>query len=577
MNIKKDIRNSVLEAVKNLQKRGIFDVLKIDDFEIERPEKSSFGDYSVNIALKSSKILKKSPQEIAENIKNELKDNKILKKVEIAGPGFLNFFLKDEVFVLNTENILKEKENYGKNNLLKDEKITIEYTDPNPFKVFHIGHLMSNSIGESISRILEFSGAKVKRVCYQGDVGLHVAKAIYGMKILEKEENFPKEDDSLNDKINFMAKAYAMGSSDYENDAHKNEINNLNKIIYEESDNEVNKLYKWGKKLSLKHFEEIYKKLGTKFDDYFFESETGKLGKKIVEEGLKDGIFKKSNNAVVFEGEKHGLHTRVFINSEGLPTYEAKELGLAKIKYDKTKYDKSIIVTGNEVAEYFKVVLKAMGLIFPELLEKTEHIPHGMLRLPTGKMSSRTGDVVSAEDLISDVAGGISIKMKENNIVSSDEKEKIIQKISIAAIKYSILKQKTGKDIVFDINKSISFEGGSGPYLQYAYVRTKSLLKKAEEKNIKISTKNIYDEVGELEKVLQRFPEIVQLASFERAPHYIVTYLLNLSQTFNSYYAKNKIISDSKEDSYRLALTQAVSVVLKNGLFILGISVPEKM
>ena len=578
MNVREDIQNLITEAVKNLQKKGAFSVSELPGFEMERPEESSFGDYSVNAAMKFSKALGDSPKNIAEKIKKELletSEDSIFLKVEVAGPGFLNVFLKDEVFLENLRNILKEGDEYGSNETLKGEKIMVEYTDPNPFKVFHIGHLMSNAIGESISRILEFSGAKVKRACYQGDVGMHVAMAVFG--ILNQEKH-PDKKDSLEEKVKFLGSSYALGAKAYkESEEAQRGIKNINKAIFEKENEDVMDIYNIGRKWSLDYFETIYKKLGTKFDYYFFESETGNFGKKVVEKNIKNEIFAESENAVVFLGDKHGLHIRVFINSEGLPTYEAKELGLAKVKYDKYKYDKSVVITGNEVNEYFKVILAAMKLVFPELAEKTEHISHGMLRLPTGKMSSRTGDVFSAEELLQQASERIASKIKEEDSFSEEEKEELIEKVAISAIKYSILKQKTGKDIIFDLDKSISFEGGSGPYLQYTFARATSVLKKAKKEKIKASLDGAADKPEDLERILQKFPETIMLSSFGREPHHIVTYLLTLAQAFNSYYAKNQIVSGSEKDSYRVALTEATTVVLKNGLNLLGISSPEKM
>jgi arginyl-tRNA synthetase len=568
VNIKGKIKSEIEKVILSLQKEGVFNFSETLEFEVEYPEEN-FGDYSTNIAMKSAKIFKKKPKEIAEIIKEELlrqDENELFKKIEIAGPGFLNFYLSDKVFFENIKNILKEKENFGKNEILKGKKVVVEYTDPNPFKVFHIGHLMSNSIGEAVSRIFEFSGADVKRVCYQGDVGLHVAKAIFGLlnnkNYLEEALNKSKP---LYSRAYCLGTAYAFGSKE----ATEEELKGLNKKIYEKSDEKINKIYEVGKQISLDYFESIYKKLGTKFDEYFFESETGKFGKKVVLENLKNGVFKESNGAVIFEGEKYGLHTRVFINSEELPTYEAKELGLAKIKYDKIKYDKSVIITGNEINEYFKVLLKAMEFIFLDIAKKTEHISHGMLRLPTGKMSSRTGDVIPAEAFIKQVSNTI----KEKRALDDD----ILEKISIAAIKYSILKQKIGKDIIFDFGRSISFEGDSGVYLLYSYVRARSILRKAENKKIEISFENISDDISGLEKILAKFPEVVKLALLERSPHYVTTYLIELSQVFNSYYAKNKIVGGGKNSFYRVALVEAVAITLKNGLYLLGIKTLEKM
>jgi arginyl-tRNA synthetase len=423
---------------------------------------------------------------------------------------------------------------------------------------------MSNAIGEALSRIMEFQGAKVKRVCYQGDVGIHVAKAIWG-KI--HNENLA------------WGQAYAYGAQKYEEDENiKKEIVELNKIIYSRSDKKINELYDHGKKDSLKYFDEIYKKLNTKFDYFIFETETGGVGKKIVEKGLKSGVFKKGEKgAIIFRGEKCGLHTRVFINSEGLPTYEAKDLGLAQIKYKKYKYDKSVVITGNEVNEYFKVMLCAMKEVLPKLAEKTKHIGHGMLRLPEGKMSSRTGKVITGESLLEKMQELVKEKIKDRDL-SEAEKKEVAEKVAVGAIRYSILKQSPGSDIIYDFDKSISFEGDSGPYLQYAYTRARSILRKAGDEGIKASFVKLPKEVTQLEKAMQRFPDVVLQAGQNYEPHLILTYLMQLAGEFNNYYANNKI-ADKKEDSspYRVALTAAFTQVMKNGMWMLGIETLEKM
>lgn len=525
--------------------------VKDSDFSVEVPSDKNHGDYSTNVALVLAKKLGKNPSEVAKDIKNKINSN-LFKKVEVAGPGFINFFIADKVFIDNLKNINK---NYGKSEELKNKKIIIDYTDPNPFKEFHIGHLMNNAIGESLSRIFEFQGAKVKRVCYQGDVGMHVAKAIWGKTSKDKT----------------WGEAYALGVKAYEEreDA-REEIKKLNVKIYERSDWKVNKLYNEGKKESLRHFAEIYKKLDTKFDYFIFESETGPVGKKIVLDGIKKGIFEwGDDDAIIFKGEKFGLHTRVFVNSAGLPTYEAKDLGLAKIKYKKYEYDQSVVTTGNEVNEYFKVMICAMEQVLPELAKKTKHIGHGMLRLPEGKMSSRTGKVITAESLIEKV---------EEMVKEKNEDAKIAEIVGIGAIKYSILKQSVGSDIIYDFEKSISFEGDSGPYLQYAYTRANSVLEKSKKVKIKPSFEKAPTEITQLEKSLSYFPEIVAKTEKECEPHFLVLYLTELAGIFNNYYAKNKIVDTLDEYSpYKVALTRAFTNVMKNGLWMLGIKTPEKM
>ena len=271
------------------------------------------------------------------------------------------------------------------------------------------------------------------------------------------------------------------------------------------------------------------------------------------------------------------MHTRVFINSEGIPTYEAKDLANAIIKYQKYKYDKSVVVTASEQSDYFKVMLCAMSQINPKLAEKTKHIGHGMLRLPEGKMSSRTGKVITGETLIEKVEELVSQKIKDREL-SEKEKKEIIESVAVGAIRYSVLKQSIGSDIIYDFDKSISFEGDSGPYLQYSYTRAQSVLRKAAAEKIKPSFKKVPVEISQLEKSLSYFPEVVLQSEKNLDPHFLVLYLTELAGIFNNYYAKNKIADKSDEcSSYKVALTKAFTVVMKNGLWMLGIKTLERM
>jgi arginyl-tRNA synthetase len=563
------------EEIKKIIKKAIKDFLKgTSDFSIEVPGERSHGDYSTNIALVLAKKINKNSTETANLIKEKIGKNNLFRKIEVAGPGFINFFVVDKVF---TDNLKSIDKNYGRGKEPRNKKIIIDHTDPNILKEFHVGHLLSNAVGESLCRIFEFQGAKVKRVCYQSDVGISVAKAVWG--ILQNKNNFPKDTAPLSEKIKFLGLAYMQGSKIYESDEKaKKEIIVLNKKIFEKSDKEINKLYEKGKKWSLEHFNELYKKLGTKFDYLIFESEVFGLGKKIVEKGLKNGVFEKGDNgAVIFKGEKYGLHTRVFINSEGLPTYEAKDLGLAEIKYKKYTYDRSIIVTGNEVNEYFRVMLCAMEKIIPALAKKTKHIGHGMLRLPEGKMSSRTGNIITGESLIEKVEELVKEKIKDR-VFSEKEKLEIAQSVAVGALKYSILKQSIGSDIIYDFDKSISFEGDSGPYLQYSYARAMSVLRKAKDERIKPSFRKISNEIGSVEKMMYYFPEVVEKAGKEYQPHYITMYLTELAGAFNSYYARNKIVNkDDEFSSYKVFLTKAFTIIMENGMWMLGIKTLNKM
>ena len=568
-----DINRIIGEALKEL---GV----KRPQVVLEHPGDLSHGDYSTNVALVYGKKLEMSPLEVARVIvaafnKQPLAD---LDKVEIAGFGFINFYLAPSFFGRNLQVISKNGDSYGSNNSLKNKKVIVEYTDPNPFKEFHIGHLMSNIIGESISRIIDHSGAELHRACYQGDVGLHIAKAVYGLQHHKFDFWKIKLLGNAITKANFLGRAYSFGAKEYEASPEaKQAIVELNKEIYLRNNTTTNYYYDIGKNWSLDYFDLIYKILGTKFDHFFFESETGDFGQKVVMDNLKKDIFRQSDGAIIFPGEEHDLHTRVFINSEGLPTYEAKELGLAHIKYDEYPYDLSVVITGNEVNEYFKVVLKAMELVFPHLAEKTTHLSHGMLRLPSGKMSSRTGDVITAFSLINNVKQLVADKIKDRDYDQAT-KEKVAEEVAVGAIKFSILRQAPGKDVIFDFDKSISFEGDSGPYWQYAYTRAKSILAKADQAGIERVNTKTSAEIYVLEKLLYRFPEVVERARQEFSPHYLVTYLLELAASFNNFYAQNKIVdANDSESGYKIALTESFSIVMKNGLYLLGIVAPDKM
>lgn len=553
MDIYKEITELVGQAAKEA---GVNE----PDILLDHPVDLAMGDITTNVAMVYAKELGEKPTDLALKIVGNIKPHQYVQEVKVAGPGFINIYLSPEFFNDSLKNILDQRESFGRSELLDGKKVMVEYTDPNPFKELHIGHLMANTIGEALSRIVESQGAEVKRVCYQGDVGLHVAKTIWA--VMKKGFNA--------ESVSELGQAYAYGATEYEkSEEAKQEINELNKKIYERADDEVNKIYQIGRQASLDYFETIYKKLGTKFDDYFYESEVGQFGKQIVEENTGK-VFEESEGAVVYKGEQDGLHTRVFINSQGLPTYEAKELGLAKVKYDKFAYDQSIVVTGNEIVEYFKVLLSALSKIYPELASRTEHIAHGMLRLPTGKMSSRTGDVIPAEQLIDEVKEKVAEKMADREI---GNKEEVVEAVAIGALKYSILKQDIGKDIIFDFDKSLSFEGNSGPYLQYAYVRTQSVLKKAGEQDAEFERDSkIYD----IERLLYRFPQIASRAYSEKAPQLIATYLHNLAGQFSSLYAEEKFIGGENQ-TLLIALTDAVGLTLKNGLNLLGIKAPEEM
>lgn len=562
----------------------------VPDFGVSHPKDESHGDYATNLPLLLAKKLVKNPREVAEKIITSLQNDTELAtlidttKIEVAGAGFINFWLKNDYLLSQTKSA--KGEGYGRSTRLVGQKVMVEYTDPNPFKEMHIGHLMSNTIGESIARLIEMSGAEVKRACYQGDVGLHVAKAVWGMIHKSQISNsqisnwtLEWQDKSLSERQKFMGEAYALGATKYEeNEGARAEMITLNKQIYDRSDEAINALYDAGRAWSLEYFETIYARLGTKFDQYFFESEAGPVGLKVVDEALEKGVLEiGEGGAVVYKGEKEGLHTRVFRNKLGLATYEGKELGLAKTKYERYQYDKSYIVTANEITEYFKILISVMKQLYPELGNKTVHVPHGVMKLTTGKMSSRTGKVVTGEGLLNELKDVVLAKMGERAV---EKKEVVADRVAVAALKYTVLRQQVGGDIVYEPEKMTNLEGATGPFVQYTYARCSSILRKFQINNsqiLKLKTENMVEQEMSLLRWLYRYPEVIEEAGRALAPHMIAGYVYELAARFNSFYQSCRVEEDGEVNQFRYELTEAVANVLKSGLSALGIAAPEEM
>lgn len=538
------------------------------DFAVEHPENLSFGDYACNVAMVIAKELGKSPREIAELIKGKLEGQiEYVEKIEIAGPGFLNFYLTRDFFVEEVSRINSLGENWGKSSLYEGKEILLEYTSPNLFKPLHVGNLVGNIVGESLARLFEYAGAGVKRINYPSDIGLTVAKGVWG---LEKTGGDP-------DDITALGNAYRVGNEGYENDeSSKKEIEAVNRSLYAGDNETLNTLRAKGIETSKKRLTELCRMLGTTFDAEIFESQASQLGKNIVTEHTGD-VFVESEGAVVFKGEEVGLHTRVFLNSQGLPTYEAKDLGNFSLKQQKyPNWSSSIVVTGSEQTEYFKVVIAAIRKVFGIAQEKElVHIPTGFLTLTTGKMSSRKGNVLTGESVLQELQ---EESFKKASTSRAEDVHVLGEEVAVAALKYQILKHGIGTNIVFDKERALSFEGDSGPYLQYTQARIGSVLEKAQSLGVESSIQSVSEAAYDIEKVLYRFEEVVREAAEECEPQKVVTYLTALAGMFNAFYAQEKIADQSDASaSYKVAIAEAVRHTLRNGLWVLGIKAPQKM
>ncbi|MDE2021501.1 MAG: arginine--tRNA ligase [Patescibacteria group bacterium] len=525
-------------------------------FAVERPSVAAHGDYATNAALAAAKALGKNPRELADELARNIKDALgEAERVEAAGPGFVNITLSRDAIALAIAEADAQGPEWGKGSENAGQRVLIEYTDPNPFKEMHIGHLMSNVIGEALAQLIGSGGAVVIRANYQGDVGPHVAKALWGLREAGiKEPSTARE----------IGEAYVAGSRAYEKSLDvKAEIEALNQAIYAGNDHELTELWRKGRDVSLAGFENTYRHLGTHFDYYFFESETAQSGMRIVRDGLRKGVFEESEGAVIYRGEKKGLHTLVFITNKGTPTYEAKDIGLAFLKEERVQSDHSIIVTAAEQIGHFKVVLAALEELAPTIAAKTSHVSHGFLRLVTGKMSSREGNVITADGLIAEITGKASEKNADPLIA---------EQVAIGAIKYMVLRQAPGSDIIFDPEKSLSLEGDSGPYLQYALVRAKKILAYAGGGGGTDTPGAPYA----IERLILHYPEVAARAARSLAPNLLVNYLTELAGEWNSFYATEQVLG-SPEEEYKQRVVRAFANTMGNGLALLGIPAPEKM
>lgn len=535
---------------------------------LDIPEEQ-FGDYATNVALQLAKPLAQKPREIAQKIRDSV-DHPAITRVDVAGPGFLNIRLSDEALLQTIEQSVEQS--------LRRKKIVAEYSDLNPFKILHAGHLYTSIVGDAIANLLERAGGDVHRVNFGGDVGMHVARTMYAML---KQDDFDEqsawgsiqaiEHESLEYKASYIATRYVSGTAMYEDDdTSRAEIIALNKRIYkiheeDDRDSALAQMYWTCRQWSYDYFDEFYASIGSGFERYYPESQTAEIGQKIVQEHIGD-VFHESDGAVVFDGEKFGLHTRVFINSEGLPTYETKDVGLIFKKHEDYTFDRSVVITGNEQLQYMEVVLKAVEQFAPELAAATTHLTHGMVKLKGGiKMSSRKGNILRATEVI-------AVASDANKKVAGNEDPHV----TLAAVKYAMLKNRMGGDIAYDPEESVSVQGNSGPYLQYAHARARSVLAKTTVPDSLSEGEELTADERRLARKLSHYAWTQQRAIEELAPHVICTYLYELAQSFNRFYEDNRVVGDDREN-VRSYLVSKYADTLKDGLNLLGITAVEKM
>ena len=535
-----------------------------ESITLDVPE-DQFGDLSTNVAMRLAKLNNENPKDVAQKISVELAKRDGIARVSVAGPGFINITIKDDLL---WQAFLSDDDNSE----YADQTVVIEYSDPNPFKELHVGHLYTSIVGDAIANLVQAGGGEVHRVNFGGDVGMHVAKAVWGiLQTLEGEHPEKLATVAQEMRSGWLSEQYVKGSKAFEDiDTAKTEITELNKQIYEitnsgDKESPLAQIYWTCRTWSYDYFNQFYASIGSGFEKYYPESENAQLGVDTVKSHLGE-VYEESDGAIVFKAEKYDLHTRVFINKEGLPTYEAKDVGVALAKWRDYKFDKSIIITANDITEYMKVVVKSIEQFEPEIARRTQHITHGNVKMKGGiKMSSRLGNVIRAGDVINSVREAAT---KDHKGSKHDT--------TLAAIKFAFLKQRVGPDVIYDIDESVSLEGKSGPYLQYAHARACSILAKAKTTSIKANVNSL--EKGErlLARSIVNYHQVLDRAVQELSPHLIALYLYDTTQLFNRFYEQNRVI-DNPRSEIRLRLVEEYRNVLQKGLTILNIEAPEKI
>ncbi len=579
--MKMDIKNTIKQIISQvLAKKYNLGQVR---FEVNYPPVPGLGDYATNVALVVGRQIKKNPLMVAEEIlavlqkKKELKSK--LEKAEIVKPGFINFYLSANFLQDNLKDILKEKEKYGRLKIGRGKKIVIDYSAPNVAKNMHAGHLRSTIIGDALARIFEFLNYQVISDNHVGDWGTQ-----YGILLYQYKNKYGAEikKDLTIEELEKMYVDFMVGEKEDENLRARAKVE-LKKL--QDGDKTNLKLWQYFYQVSRTEFEKIYARLKIReFDLWQGESFYHKQLQKIVKEALKKKVAQKSEGAIIINLDKFNLPPMLIQKSDDAFLYATTDLATLKYRHKKFKPTEILYVVANQQALHFEQLFTAGKILGLYDKEKLVHVKFGLILGADGKkMSTREGGAVKLTDLMAEiVAKARAVVEKKNPNLNAAEKNEIAEKVGLGALKYNDLAQNRLSDITFDWQKMLSFESGSAPYLQYTYVRIKSILKKARDMKYKIKDKNI-NKLRESEEInlmrqLVKFREVLVETAETYRPNLLANYLDNLAVSFHTYYEKVPILkAEEKTRGARLALISAVAVVIENGLKILGIEVTEKM
>ncbi len=591
MNLENTLQKQIKQALKE-----IYD-FDIEQAELQATRKDFEGDITL-VVFPFVKQLRKNPKEIAENIGAYLKENvEEIKDYNVVG-GFLNLVI-DDVFYIHFLKEIYDDAHYGltpPDTSLKS--LMVEYSSPNTNKPLHLGHIRNNLLGHSISEIYKATGKPVIKTQIINDRGIHICKSMLTWQKFGNGET-PESSGLKGDKL--AGKYYVKFDQEYKKEIKElvasgkteAEAKKLAPILleaqamlrkWESKDPEVMQLWRTMNGWVYKGFDETYKNLGVSFDKNYYESETYLLGKQVVEEGLKKGIFfKKEDGSVWADLSDEGLDEKLLLRGDGTSVYMTQDIGTAIKRFQDFDIDSHIYTVGNEQDYHFQVLFLILKKLGYEWADKLYHLSYGMVELPHGKMKSREGTVVDADDLMiemTNTARKISQELGKLEGYSETEKESLYRIIGLGALKYYILKVDPKRTILFDPEKSIDFQGNTGPFIQYTYARIQSILRSAEDLDKKdFEMTHLHPKEREVIKQLEMFPQVISNAALQQNPGVIANYTYDLVKSYNSFYQAIPILAteDENEKVFRVKLSKKVGETIKNALKLLGIEVPERM
>ncbi|OFX19770.1 MAG: arginine--tRNA ligase [Bacteroidetes bacterium GWA2_31_9b] len=597
MNIEAQLKEKVLEAIQQMYGQ----VVDPASIQIQKTRKDFEGDFTL-VVFPLLRISKKPPEQTAEELGGYLRDHLAEINSYNVIKGFLNLTINNSFWITYLNNVAAEV-NYGF--IHKKEKpntVLIEYSSPNTNKPLHLGHIRNNLLGYSIAKIIASQGDKVVKVNLVNDRGIHISKSMLAWQKwgngITPEEAGKKGDHLVGDFYVKFDQEYKkqieelIQKGQSEDDAKKNAplILEAQEMLrkWEAHDESTIALWKKMNSWVLAGFDVTYKNLGVDFDKIYFESDTYKLGKEIVQEGLNKGVFfKKDDGSVWVDLVEEGLDQKLLLRTDGTSVYITQDIGTAHQRFLDFNADEMIYVVGNEQNYHFqvlKLIMNKLGYSFSEYLF---HLSYGMVELPEGKMKSREGTVVDADDLMDEMirtAEEMSRELGKLDGYNEIEKAQINRTIGLGALKYFILKVDPKKNMTFDPKESIDFNGNTGPFIQYSYARIKSLIKKAQEKGIQIPDEiNSNTELSlkelQLIKLIHTYPEVLYESSESLSPAIIANYIYELAKEYNQFYHEYPILNEENSDIsvFRLFLSAQIGKIIQSGMNLLGIDVPERM